>query len=344
MSEEITVKQMIIASKRTLNHLLSKWKLIVVWGVIGGLTGLSYSLLSKKVYEAELTFALEEKSGGLGGYAAIASQFGIDLGKGSESGAFVGENIIELFKSRLIIENALLNEVNFSDGKDLLINRFLKMNVDEDKLQDLFFQPQQSNRANFSRSQDSVLAMVSNAIKKDLLVVDKINKRLNIIKVSVQSRDEEFSKLFCEQLAKNVSELYVETKTRRSRANIAILEFKVDSVRQALNNEMYGAAINMDENLNPARSELRVPYMKKQMNVQLLTTVYGELLKNLELSKLSLMREEPIIQIIDKPIYPLKYKRPGKIKSTIIFGFLSGFLIVAYTLLKLKYKEWMHEE
>jgi hypothetical protein len=344
MSEEITVKQLIYSIHGVFNHLLSKWKMIVVAGVLGGALGLSYSLLSKKIYEAELTFALEEKSGGLGGYAAIASQFGIDLGKGGESSAFVGENIVELFKSRLIIENALLNEVSFSDGRDLLVNRFLKMTTDEDALQEVLFDQKQLNREGFTRAQDSVLYKVSQAIKKDLLAVDKINKRLNIIKINVSTNDEEFSKLFCEQLVKNVSELYVETKTKRSRANVSLLEFKVDSVRQALNAEMYGAAINMDENLNPARSELRVPYMKKQMNVQLLTTVYGELLKNLELSKLALMRDEPIIQVIDKPIYPLKYKKPGKIKSTIIFGFLSGFLIVGYLLFKLKYEEWMHEE
>lgn len=341
----MTVKQLIHAIQSMVRYLFSKWKVIVLAGTIGGLLGLTYSLLSKKVYEAELTFALEEKSGGLGGYAAIASQLGIDLGKGSESSAFVGENIVELFKSRLIIENALLNEVSFSNGKDLLVNRFLKMNIeDEDVLKEALFDKNQISREGFSRSQDSVLYNVSQTIKKNMLAVDKINKRLNIIKINVSTKDEEFSKLFCEQLVKNVSELYVETKTKRSRANVSLLEFKVDSVRQALNNEMYGAAINMDENINPARSEIRVPYMKKQMNVQLLTTVYGELLKNLELSKLALMREEPIIQVIDKPIYPLKYKKPGKIKSTLIFGFLSGFLVVGYLLFKLKYEEWMHEE
>jgi hypothetical protein len=343
MSQEITFKELISELNRLVLHVLHNFKFLIIAGVLGGAIGLSYALLSKKVYDAELTFALEEKSGGLGGYASIASQFGIDLGKGGESGAFIGENIIELFKSRLIIENALLKEVNFQSGPQLLVNRFVDTYIDFDSDEDAITFIKGADRENFSRQQDSLLFKISQTIRKEMLAVDKINKRLNIIKVNVYSHDEEFSKLFCEALAKNVGELYIDTKTKKTRANVNLLEFKVDSVRQALNNEMYGAAINMDENLNPARSELRVPYMKRQMNVQMLTTVYGELIKNLELSKLTLLREEPIIQVIDRPIYPLKYKRPGKIKSTALFGLLFGFFAVAYLIGRLKYNEWMQE-
>jgi hypothetical protein len=54
-----------------------------------------------------LSFALEEDGGGGGGVLSLASQFGFDLGT-SGGGAFTGSNLIELFKSRSMVEKTLL--------------------------------------------------------------------------------------------------------------------------------------------------------------------------------------------------------------------------------------------
>jgi hypothetical protein len=52
------------------------------------------------------------------------------------------------------------------------------------------------------------------------------------------------------------------------------------------------------------------------------------LVKNLELSKLSLRKETPLIQVIDKPILPLPMEKFGKSKGVLLGGFLAGFLVV----------------
>jgi hypothetical protein len=57
--------------------------------------------------------------------------------------------------------------------------------------------------------------------------------------------------------------------------------------------------------------------------------MYGELIKNTELAKFTLMREEPLIQIIDKPYFPLDRKKLGRGKGGIIGGFLGGILGIA---------------
>ena len=64
------------------------------------------------------------------------------------------------------------------------------------------------------------------------------------------------------------------------------------------------------------------------MRVQMLGTLYGELVKNLEFAKLTLVREEPLVQIIDQPILPLPKERLGKLKSIITGGMLFGVLSV----------------
>jgi uncharacterized protein involved in exopolysaccharide biosynthesis len=48
------------------------------------------------------------------------------------------------------------------------------------------------------------------------------------------------------------------------------------------------------------------------------------------LSKVSLRKETPLVQLIDRPILPLEKDKFGRLKSLILGGFLAGFLTVLY--------------
>jgi uncharacterized protein involved in exopolysaccharide biosynthesis len=109
-NDEISIQEVVSKLKNWYKYLLTKWKLIVLAGVAGGLLGLSFSYFQKLTYTAECTFVLEEGEGGgsLGDYAGLASMVGIDLGGGG-GGIFKGDNILQLYKSRKMIEEALLS-------------------------------------------------------------------------------------------------------------------------------------------------------------------------------------------------------------------------------------------
>ena len=55
--------------------------------------------------------------------------------------------------------------------------------------------------------------------------------------------------------------------------------------------------------------------------VEVLSTMYLEIIKNLEISKITLLNQTPIINIIDTPILPLKKEE----SSLIIFSILGLF-------------------
>ena len=344
-NESISLKELILIISKWKKTLLPKRKTIILFGLLGAVLGFTYAQFSKKNYTAELTFSLDEKSGAMGAYAGIASQFGLDLGKG-EAGVFSSDNIVELFKSRLIIENTLLTPVVINGKTDLLINRFIEFNKladdwdasEAEKLKYKINIP----RSSFNLGQDSLLFIVSNGIRKTALTVEKIDKKLSIIDMKFISKDEQFAKYFSEIMVKNVTEFYVENKTKKLKSNIIVIQNKVDSVKIALDNEMLTAALNQDQNQNPSNLLQRVPLMKRQMNIQILTTMYGELLKNLEMLKLTLIREEPLIQIIDKPILPLQFKKPSRILFFILGGIISGMLTITYLITKSKYDEIMN--
>lgn len=322
-------------------YLLSKCLIIVIVGISGALLGLCLSLMSRPTYTAVTSFVLEEDAGGggmlsqLGGLASIA---GIEASSGG--GLFQGENILHLYRSRSMIQKTLLSEVVKDCKKEILIDYFIrvnKLNKNWDKRNDLrnlnFALPQ---NANFSRTQDSIIGLVVTTINTDYLTVSKPDKKLSIIEVEVKSKDEFFAKSFNDQIVKNVNDFYVQTKTKKANENLAILQHQTDSVRGVLSGAIFKSAAVADAtpNLNPSRLVLRAPAQQSQFNAEANKAILTQLVQNLELAKLSLRKETPLIQVVDQPVYPLKMQKLGKVKAIIIGGILSGFLIVFYLLLK----------
>src|SRR4051812_14378267 len=86
-SDQISLKELIFKITELWYYIWSKWIVILIAGVIGGVIGLTYAWLKMPVYKAELSFALQDENtrGGFSGAAGLASQFGIDLGGGGGS-------------------------------------------------------------------------------------------------------------------------------------------------------------------------------------------------------------------------------------------------------------------
>ncbi len=338
-NEEMTIKELILNIQVWIRYFISKWIILMILIVIGAVTGYFYVYFSKPIYTAELTLALDDKSSG-GGYSGIASQLGLDIG-GSSGGAFSGDNNIELIRSRRLMEQTLLSKVKIDGKEQTLINRYIAFNEldkgwdEKPNLKNIVYLPGES-RDSFSLEKDSVLYGVYRALKKDAVELNRIDKKLSIISLKVKSEDPYFAKFFAEHLIERASEFYIDTKTKKSRKNVELLEKRLDSVKTELSNEILGAAITRDQNANVLRAVGSVQSKKKEINVQVLGTMYGELTKNLEMAKFILMKEEPMIQIIDSPRFPLDFKKSGKFSSMFIGAFISGFIGVLYfTIVKL---------
>jgi len=339
-NDEISLKELIEKGKEWWQYLLSKWKIIFLAGIIGAALGLTYSFIKKPIYTATLSFVLEdEKGGGLGGALGLASSFGIDIGGGGGS-IFSGSNLTELFKSRAMVENTLLSPVVVEGKRISLAEMYIQNNEwrkswetkqDLDKLE---FLPN-ADRQQFTRVQDSVLGVIYANLSKSALSVAQKDKKVSIISIDVSSESELFSKYFCEALAKEVSDFYIDTKSKKSRENMMILERQTDSIRRELNGAITGVAVANDNtfNLNPALNVRRTPSARRQVDVQANTAILTELVKQTELAKVSLRKETPLIQVIDKPILPLAKERLGKAKGVIIGGFIAGFLVVIYLII-----------
>ena len=353
ITDEISLKELIQKLGEWFKYLLSKWLLIVFFAMIGGGIGFFYAYSKKPEFKAVVTFALEDDKqggGGLSGALGLASSLGIDLGT-SAGGAFSGANLIELMKSRKMIQKALLNAYIQNGHAKSLADQLLEMTEINQKLinkgiwrGESLFQVN-ADPSQFNLQQDSVISVLYELVtgSNGILSVAQKDKKVSILSVEVNTKNEQFSKYFAESIVKEVADFYVETKSKKARNNVAILQRQADSIRNELNQAITGVATSTDNtfNLNPALNVNRVPSTKKQIDVQANTAILTQLVTNLEMAKVTLLRETPLIQLIDRPILPLKKVKLGKAKSLLMGGFLAGFLMVLYLILRKLLKQVM---
>jgi uncharacterized protein involved in exopolysaccharide biosynthesis len=334
----ISLKELIIKLKDWQNYLLSKWMIILLAGIIGASIGLVISLIDRSINIATLSFVIEdEKSagGGMSGATALAGQFGIDLG-GSAGGIFSGSNLLELYKSRRMVEQTLLKPVPFGDKTISYAEWYIQNAQWRNEwakkaagYQNIQFLPN-ADRANFTRVQDSILEIIYRDLSNNGLTVTQKDKTVSVFAVEVKSVDELFAQSFTEAIVKEVSDFYVLTKSKKAKMDMAILQSQTDSIREELNRGITRVAVanNNTFDLNSALNVKRVPSALTQVDIQANTAILSALVQQTEFAKINLRKETPLIQVIDRPILPLKKEKLGKAKGILAGGFLAEFLML----------------
>ena len=344
---EISLKDLLIQAKQWLDYLKSKWLIIFVVGIIGAIGGFFYAKTRKPIYTATTTFVLEDEksSVGMGSLAGLASMAGVDIENGG--GIFQGENIIELYKSRKMVTQTLLSSAEIDGERTLLIDRYIDFNglrkdwTEKPNLSSLSFATDSKNGSyeytKDSRLRDSVMRDIVADISKNYLSVAKLDKKLSVIKVDVKAKDEIFAKTFNDAIVKNVNDFFLQTKTKKSMQNVRIMQNKTDSVRSVMNGAIYSAVAVADAtpNLNPTRQVQRIaPAQKAQFSAETNKAILSSMVQNLELSKLNLMKETPLLEVIDQPIYPLSMEKLGKVKALVLGGLIFIIVTVIFLLLR----------
>lgn len=316
-----------------------KW-IVVAAGIIGVIIGIIHAYTYKPTYTATYKFSIESKSSGGGGLNALSMIAGLS----SSSGTFSGDNLVELFRSRTMVEMALLKPIVVDgDTMNLLEYKILadssrnkcdEINHDEDpskphiaSICDITF-PYGQSRETFSREQDSIIMGIATAMILKDIGIEKIDKKLSYAYFSISSKDERFAKEFSTSMINTVFDFYLQSKRVKSQRNIDEFQARADSIRKELNKSLYALAHYRDLNMNPSKNVLGVEQLKYQTDIQINTSAYSEIAKNIEVMKLDMAKSEPLIQEIDIPRYPLENDKKGKVKTGLKYGIVLGFLSV----------------
>jgi len=336
-ADEISLKELIEKVQEALRFLLKKWLVIVFIGLLGGIIGFIYAYFQPIKYTSRLTFVVEEGKSGGGGLASLAGQFGFDLGGVGSGGVFSGDNILLFLKSEGLCRETLITPYSDKD-KVMLVDKYAEVTgmkedwAGDDEIGSINFS--KSTNGNFPRLEDSLVQEIIKEILKTDLSVSKPDKKSSFIEVKALMEDEMLSKLFSERLVNIATERYVVSKTKTKAANVAMLQRRADSLAALLNNKTYSAAASQQSliDANPALRSVPIAAEITTRDKTMAATIFGEVVKNLEISKTMLSQETPVIQMVDQSSLPLVEERVGKLKSFLIGSLLSGFLAVLFIL------------
>jgi hypothetical protein len=324
----------------------SNIKTVVLVTIFGAIVGLAYSILKPVRYNSEITITIEDsKSIGGGLLSSIGGSLGMDIGSlaGSGNGLLSGDNVLSLLKSRSMMAECLKTPYTLDDSikksNYCLADRYADVYglrerwAGNDKIgRKIYF----ANPDKDLRLQDSLLKLIIKRVEEKELSVTKPDKKLGFFNIAINTKDELLSLLITQRIIKIATDFYVNTKVGRLRSNIDRLEKRTDSIAALLNERTYAATedTRLLLNINPANVNAPAFSEISQRNKMVLTSIYGELMKNLEVSKAALIQETPTVQIVDKPAFPLERIETKWYEGILMGAILGLFAITSFFVYK----------
>lgn len=311
-----------------------RWYLIIAFCIVGGLVSYYKIAGVKTKYVAEVKFAssVDDNSGG---YSLLAQQFGL---ASKASSVFSGDNLLNLMKTPSLVNMALMTTVKINDKPVMLIDYYLNNKgirnewaTKNPALANLTFTKDIDKN---TRQQDSLLKGIISGIIPSLNVA-KQDKELAFITLKVEDEDPIWAKYFSETLVRTVTDYYVALTTAKVAENVRIFQAEVDSFSRAFGKSLSSIATSQDINVNPTKQVANVGIQQQQISMSGNNALYGEMLKNLELSKVQLQKQTPFIQIIETPKFPLDTTQ-SNVSKAVLIGLITGFIIAIISIVLIK--------
>jgi uncharacterized protein involved in exopolysaccharide biosynthesis len=315
--------------------LLKKWKAFLLTCVLAGTLGIFIAWLIPPSYQSRLSFALDAgtSESGFSGAINLASQLG--FGFGGSGSLFEGDNIIEIIKSRRMIEKVLLTADTFNNQQKTLADIYIETTGYRKKLESksrtkgIQF-PVGASKSSLSYLQDSILNVVYLELNQECISASRPDKKLSIYELKVKSPNERLSKVFTDRLTEEAGAFYTEITSKKDRETVELLEQRVDSLKNSVGSSIVSKAVAQDANLNPAFSIAQTNSQYQQYNIMAYGEAYKELFKNLEMAKYQYLKKIPLLQIIDHADYPMEKIRFSKAKMAIYFSTIAFLLTLLF--------------
>jgi cell division protein FtsB len=318
------------------------WLIIIIAALLGGY--LYYSKLKVPTqYMGKYTLTLNETSGTDNSYLQQVLGggllAGLGSGPGSELSAGGGSQIAmlqELLHTRKILKLTLFEKVaiTYPDEEiknDFLINHYIDLMgireawiENESPLVDFRFTHDKSEE--FSRRENSVLLMICSRIANGNLTEEL--SRAGILSLNFKSIHEEFSFHFLHILFEKLNTYFTQQSIEKQERVFNAAKQRRDSLENVMNNAESGYIEYLNSHNVAARGHyaqtIETQYLARKLSGEM--EAYFMAVQNTEAAKIALEQQRPLLQPIDKPIYPLGRDRPNEFLYLIIGVLAGGFL------------------
>lgn len=286
-----------------------------------------YYFLERTTYTAEFKITLNDNktSSALSGLMG-----GLGLGFGGEDMGALGK-VQTIMQSRQVLSTILLRKTKLKCKNGILANCFLDSTGGTESwkksnnplLRDFTFF---TNTNVDSCSDGEWLALTAlTASLGEKTIVYKTDES-SFLHVSMTSGN---PKLVCEilnSLYTEITEYYGSRKLAPATRTIKKFQYKLDSVSKALSSKQSALATFTDRNSKSMFAEDMIGSVKLQHDIEMLSMMEGEAIKNYEMSKVSVENEQPFLKVLDLPRMPLMPNSPS-LKKNLITGCALGLFL-----------------
>ena len=355
--QEISLKDLLKIVKEYFQELKSKLKWVFFFGIICAFLFSFQAITKKPEYIAQLTFMMDESQNGsrggeFGGLQMLGSLFGGN--KGNES---LGK-ILQLFESKKIVHNTLFDSIEINGKNDFLANHFLDLYTVEKLVKDYKylgiypykqtwpkrllentkFKFTHGDVDDFRPIENLYLRIMYEAISGNKVVGldpklrSSLDETTGIMTVIMSSDYEDVTLGVLNNIYAHLSDFFIEKSTEKQRKTLNIMTFKRDSIIGELKSKEYALANFKDSNRKLVTVKGYLQQLRLEREVGILNIMYGEVVKQLEMTDFTLRNMTPVVQIIDLPRRPLYPFKPSWFKNAFLGFAIGAFLCILYVL------------
>ncbi len=344
----ITLKDLIVKIQEYFWEVIRYWKWVLVITIPFVIFFIYKAFSTPPTYLAELTFMVNEDDGNaLGGMSAILGQFGFGGVGGGKNNL---DKILELAKSRRIVQEVLFEKISLNNKEDYIANHLIDTyDFHEEWAEDTTgldgFRFDHDSLPAFSRSGKRALKIMYGKLigSKDIegLYKTGYDEVTGIMRLHVKTINESLSIQTTKLLYGRLSKFYVTKTVEKQQQTYNVMKNKVDSLRILMLQKESALAVFKDSNLGLYTKKAQLQESRLMRDIRLYNEMYLVSLKNFEIADFSLRNETPFIQLIDEPIIPLKPDVESKLRSLILGLFLGVFIAVLLIITRKTYYDVM---
>jgi len=287
---------------------LEGWRMIVMLGLLGGLTAIAIVTLLPRKYSARAMFMAESGSESeMGALAGIAGQFGIPLGSGNSGPS-------PEFYQALATSSVILMPIA---AESTVVSR--ESGASAVPLVDLLRARGGTPTRRVERATE----------KLQKAVTANYNRRTGVISLNVRTRWPQVSDHVASRILEQLNEFNLHTRQSRARAERTFAEQRVAEARGRLRAAEEELRRFMESNRSVRESPmLSLEVERRERELSLAQQVLGSLEPSLEDARLREVKDTPVITVLQAPTVLSVADPRGRIKFG-LFGGIVGLLLAA---------------
>lgn len=324
-------------------HIWVRRKALLKWCIVGMVTGIVIAYSIPREYECVVRLAPEKANqsmGGLRGMSDMAAMMGINVGTGNNTGGLNEMVYPEILRSTPFMSQFANIPVEV-DGAKTTLMEYLDKDQKKAWWSYLFAAP--GKALEWLRGSDSDSQAQYNPYKPNKEMrsfYETLSKRISagadkktdLISVQVMMQDPMVAAIVADSVVSKLQEFMIQYQTSKARhdLNNSQMLLKKATAEYDIAMDELAKAQDQNRNLISRSAMIHVDNLSNKRN--LAYNLYQQLASQVEVCKLKVQEDTPVVTVLDPPLVPIKAKSPRKM--TIMLGCLflfglaySGFII-----------------